>query len=65
MKRRFWTKLLVVASMTCAMTFQATSCSTLSNDQLVTSINSSAQGFLNSIFAQMLDGRIDGLLHVK
>ncbi len=65
MKRRFWTKLLVVASMTCATMFQATSCSTLSNDQLITAINSSAQGFLNSIFAQMLDGRIDGLLHVK
>lgn len=65
MKRRFWTKLLVVASMTCATTFQATGCSTLSSDQLVTVINSSAQGFLNSIFAQMLDGRIDGLLHVK
>ncbi len=62
MKRRFWTKLLVVASMTCATTFQATGCT---NDQLVTSINASAQGFLNSIFAQMLDARIDGLLHVK
>jgi hypothetical protein len=65
MKRRFWTKLLVVASMTCATTFQATSCSVLSNDQLATAINTSAQGFLNSIFAQMLDGRIDGVLHVK
>ncbi len=65
MKRRFWTKLLVVASMTCATTFQGMSCSILSNDQLVTVINTSAQGFLNSIFAQMLDGRIDGLLHVK
>ncbi len=65
MKRRFWTKLLVVASMTCATTFQATGCSMLSNDQLTTAVNSSAQGFLNSIFAQMLDGRIDGLLHVK
>ena len=65
MKRRFWTKLLVVASMTCATTFQATSCSTLSTDQLVAAINTVAQSFLNSIFAQMLDGRIDGLLHVK
>ncbi len=65
MKRRLWTKLLVVASMTCATTFQTTGCSVFSNDQLVTAINSSAQGFLNSIFAQMLDGRIDGLLHVK
>ena len=65
MKRRLWTKLLVVASITCATTFQAAGCSALSNDQLVTSINASAQGFLNSIFAQMLDGRIDGLLHVK
>ncbi len=65
MKRRLWTKLLVFALMTCATTFQATSCSTLSSDQLATAINTSAQGFLNSIFAQMLDGRIDGLLHVK
>ena len=65
MKRRFWTKLLVVASMTCATTFQATGCSTLSSDQLVTAINSSAQGFLNSIFAQLINARIDGLLHVK
>ena len=65
MKRRLWTKLLVLASMTCATTFQATGCSVFSNDQLVAAINTSAQGFLNSIFAQMLDGRIDGLLHVK
>ena len=65
MKNRYLlTKLFAIGTLLSGVAFQTTGCNVLSGDQFVQQINVGAQTFINSLFAQWISTRIDGLLDV-